>query len=119
MIGQRGLLLIVSHQFVVVALVLRVVLKKRKEVNLDVRNIFARSHIKHCWECPNTPNVVLLNAFSFLEVDVRCFKYLDHHLNQKNQTLSKLGVLWNFEKVLKKNTIYWTHISKTNIHCIS
>jgi hypothetical protein len=110
MIGQRGLLLIVSHQFVVVVLVLRVMLKKRKEVNLDVRNIFARSHIKHCWKCPNTPNVVLLNTFSFLEVDVRCFKNLDHCLDQKNQTLSKLGVLWTFEKVLKKKTIYWAHI---------
>ncbi len=100
-------------------LVLWVVLKKSKEVNLDVRNIFARSHIKHCWKCPTTPKVGLLNAFSFLEVDVRCFKYLDHGLDQKDQTLSKLGVLWTFEKVLKNNTIYWAHISKTNIHCIS
>jgi hypothetical protein len=71
-----------------------------------VKNVFARSHIEHCWKCSNTPKVGLLNAFSFLEVDARCFKYLNHGLDQKDQTLPKLGVLWIFEKVLKNNTIY-------------
>ncbi len=44
-IGLDGLLLIGSHLFAILVLVLWVGLKKSKQLNLDVINIFARSHI--------------------------------------------------------------------------
>jgi hypothetical protein len=50
MIGQSGLVL-VSGLFAVPVLVLWVGLGKSKQLNLDVRNIFAGSLTEHCWSC--------------------------------------------------------------------
>jgi hypothetical protein len=47
MIHQAGLLLVVSHLFAVSVSVVGVGLQKSKELNLDVKNIFAVSHTEH------------------------------------------------------------------------
>jgi hypothetical protein len=47
MIGAGGLVLVVSHLFDVPISILLVVLQKTKQLNLDVKNIFAGSHTEH------------------------------------------------------------------------
>jgi hypothetical protein len=48
MIDPSGLLLIISHLFAIRVSVFWVGLQKIKSLNLDVKNIFARLHVKHC-----------------------------------------------------------------------
>jgi hypothetical protein len=49
MFGLTGLLLVVSHLFGIPVWVLSVGLEKSRELNFDVRNIFAGSHSEHRW----------------------------------------------------------------------
>jgi hypothetical protein len=51
LLGPGGLLFVVSHPFAVPVLVLWLGLEKSKQLNLNVRNIFAGSHTEHCWRC--------------------------------------------------------------------
>jgi len=63
-ISRGGSLLVVSHLFVIPILVSWVGLeKKQTNLNLEVKNIFARSHSEHhCWICPykQAPKIVAL-----------------------------------------------------------
>jgi hypothetical protein len=51
LIGPSGLLLVVSHLLAVPSVSFRGVVPKNIHYNLDVRNIFARSHTEHWWRC--------------------------------------------------------------------
>jgi hypothetical protein len=49
MIGPGGLLLVVPH--LVVSVSWAGLQESKKELNLDVKNIFAGSHTEHRWRC--------------------------------------------------------------------
>jgi len=50
-IGVDDLQLIVSYPFAVSVFILGLRLKKKTRLNWDMRNIVARSHCEHLWDC--------------------------------------------------------------------
>jgi hypothetical protein len=69
MIGPGGLLLVVPHLFADPVSLLLVGLQKSRELNWDVKNIFAGSHTDHRWRCSNiisknniTNNIISKNS---------------------------------------------------------
>jgi len=60
MIGPRVLLLVIHHLFAVpvsnlLSQVTKKGNKKSKQLNSDVKIIFAKSHTEHCWRCSMMP----------------------------------------------------------------